>query len=116
MNKNFLTVKEASEILEVSKLTLRNWDNSGKLKAKRHPVNNYRVYKKKEIEDVLKRINSGTKLKKVVKKITKKEETFPVEIEKVEEIKETKVEEKKERKLKFIPRIAQKFREMMNDE
>lgn len=30
---NLLTLQEASKILNVSKLTLRQWDNSGKLKA-----------------------------------------------------------------------------------
>lgn len=41
----YLTVGEAAERLGVSPSTLRNWDRRGKLKAKRHPVNGYRLYK-----------------------------------------------------------------------
>lgn len=50
MSKEFLTIKEASAMIGVSPLTLRNWDNSGKFTASRHPINNYRVYKKAEID------------------------------------------------------------------
>jgi len=50
MKKRFLTIKEAAEFLEVSALTLRNWDKSGKLEAGRHPINNYRIYTISELE------------------------------------------------------------------
>lgn len=46
----FLTIKQAAKLLGVSPLTLRNWDNSGKFTATRHPINNYRVYKKSEVD------------------------------------------------------------------
>ncbi len=39
-----ITIKQAAEFLGVSENTLRNWDLSGKLKAGRHPKNNYRTY------------------------------------------------------------------------
>lgn len=45
MNDNYISIKQASEILGVSTLTLRNWDKNGKFPAVRHPINNYRVYK-----------------------------------------------------------------------
>jgi len=48
-----ITVKQASKILGVTPLTLRNWDNSGKFPASRHPINNYRVYKVSDIEKLL---------------------------------------------------------------
>ncbi len=51
--KEFLTVKEASQILGVNPETLRRWDKKGKLKAKRHPMNNYRIYKAREIERIM---------------------------------------------------------------
>ena len=51
--KKFLTVKEAAMILGVSPLTLRNWDKNGKLEAGRHPMNNYRVYQKEDIDKLL---------------------------------------------------------------
>ena len=48
MNR-LIKVKEAAEILGVNPETLRRWDNQDKLKAKRHPMNQYRVYKLKEV-------------------------------------------------------------------
>lgn len=61
MNK-YITIKEASEILGVSKITLRNWDNSGKLPAHRHPFNNYRVYKIEDIDKLLEMIENNETL------------------------------------------------------
>jgi len=58
MNK-YITIKDAAHILNVSKITLRNWDKSGKLKAHRHPFNNYRVYKIEDIDKVLEMIESS---------------------------------------------------------
>jgi len=54
----YITIKEASTILGVTKLTLRNWDKSGKLRAHRHPFNNYRVYKLEDIDKVLEMIEN----------------------------------------------------------
>ncbi len=53
MQNNFITIKDAARILAVSKMTLRNWDKSGKLIAHRHPFNNYRVYKVEDLEKVI---------------------------------------------------------------
>lgn len=55
----YITIKDASNILGMSKITLRNWDKSGKLKAHRHPFNNYRVYKLEDIDKVLEMIESN---------------------------------------------------------
>lgn len=53
----YITVKEAAKLLGISTMTLRRWDNGKKLKAKRHPMNNYRLYSRKELEVILKEIN-----------------------------------------------------------
>ncbi|HLP44265.1 MAG TPA: MerR family DNA-binding transcriptional regulator [Candidatus Nanoarchaeia archaeon] len=53
MSTDFLTIKQAAKMLGVTALTLRNWDNSGKFTATRHPINNYRVYKKAEVDMLL---------------------------------------------------------------
>lgn len=53
INIKLITIKQASKILGVTPLTLRNWDNSGKFEASRHPINNYRVYKLSDIEKLL---------------------------------------------------------------
>ena len=65
MNVKFITIKDAASVLGVSKLTLRNWDKSGKLKAFRHPFNNYRIYKVEDIDKVLNMIeNNGPLIQK----------------------------------------------------
>lgn len=51
--KGYVTVKEASDILGVSVMTLHRWDARGKLKSFRHPINNYRLYKEEELKNLL---------------------------------------------------------------
>ncbi len=46
-------MKEAAQFLGVSPETLRNWDQSGKFKAIRHPVNGYRLYRREKLETLL---------------------------------------------------------------
>jgi excisionase family DNA binding protein len=60
--KKYLKIKEVAELFGVTPLTLRNWDKAGKLKAYRHPMNNYRVYKPEDIELFLRKIESGKKV------------------------------------------------------
>lgn len=66
MDNKFITIKEASSLLGVSKLTLRNWDNSKKLVSYRNPINNYRLYKKQDILNFINQIeiNKGLKVRK----------------------------------------------------
>lgn len=54
--KEFIQIDEASKILNVTTMTLRRWDKAGKLKAYRHPINKYRLYKKSDIEELLRGI------------------------------------------------------------
>ncbi len=72
MANQYITIKQASKILSVSPLTLRNWDNNGKLKAYRHPMNNYRVYKMEDLETVIMEIEAGTGQRKSTKKEVRK--------------------------------------------
>lgn len=60
MPKQFLTVKQVAKLLGVTPLTIRNWDKRGRLQAYRNPINNYRVYKNEDVENLLKDIE-GTK-------------------------------------------------------
>lgn len=53
---DYMTIKEAAEFLKVTGQTLRNWDNLGKLKPYRHPMNNYRLYKKADLVKIFKSI------------------------------------------------------------
>jgi len=56
----FLTVKEAAELIGVSPSTIRNWDRTGKVKAIRHPVNNYRLYNRNELLFIFERITPNS--------------------------------------------------------
>ncbi|HWL10526.1 MAG TPA: helix-turn-helix domain-containing protein [Planctomicrobium sp.] len=53
----FVRVKEAAKILGVCPNTVRTWGADGKLKEYRHPFNNYRLFKRKELERVLKMLH-----------------------------------------------------------
>ncbi|OGT10814.1 MAG: hypothetical protein A2X77_00505 [Gammaproteobacteria bacterium GWE2_42_36] len=55
----FITIKEAAAVLHVSKDTLRRWDKAGKLKTKRHPMNNYRIYYLDDLNKVKKAITGA---------------------------------------------------------
>jgi len=72
MTNKYITIKQASMILGVTPLTLRNWDKNGKLKAFRHPMNNYRVYKIEDLERVMEEIKTGTGFRKNIKREFKK--------------------------------------------
>lgn len=54
-----LTIKAAAEVLAVSEQTLRRWDRAGKLPAKRHPMNGYRLYSRRNILELRRQILSG---------------------------------------------------------
>lgn len=72
MAKLYITIRQAAKILDVSPLTLRNWDKNGKLKAHRHPMNNYRVYKIEDLEKVITEIEENAGLRKSTKKEVRK--------------------------------------------
>jgi MerR family transcriptional regulator, copper efflux regulator len=58
MNKlnDYLTIKDAADMLGVCEMTLRRWDKSKKLMSYRHPANKYRLYKKPELKAFLEKI------------------------------------------------------------
>ena len=47
--ENYYSLTEVADMLSVSKETLRRWDRNGKLTAIRHPINNYRAYRKEQL-------------------------------------------------------------------
>lgn len=53
-----LTIKAAAEVLGVSEQTLRRWDKAGKLRARRHPLNGYRLYPRSQILELQRRIHT----------------------------------------------------------
>jgi DNA (cytosine-5)-methyltransferase 1 len=54
-----VTIAEAAEILGVAAVTLRRWDESGKLKARRHPMSGYRIYRMRDLERLRRKILEG---------------------------------------------------------
>jgi len=57
-NNNRYSAQYVADILGVFKRTLFNWEEAGKIpKAKRDPMNNYRLYTKDDI-DLLKKITN----------------------------------------------------------
>jgi MerR family copper efflux transcriptional regulator len=59
MEDKLLTIKQAAEFLKCSSGSLRNWEKKGKLVPHRHPMNNYRLYKREDIENLLKEIQGN---------------------------------------------------------
>jgi len=51
--RDFITIRQAADMIGVSPATLRNWDRSGKLKATRHPINRYRLYRRRNVQALL---------------------------------------------------------------
>jgi excisionase family DNA binding protein len=54
-----ITIAEAAELLGVSLITLRRWDASGKFRARRHPINSYRMYVREDVLRLRKQIVQG---------------------------------------------------------
>jgi DNA (cytosine-5)-methyltransferase 1 len=78
MDDKLISIKDVAEMLSVSKLTLRNWDRDGKLVALRHPINNYRVYKKCDIDNLINKMKSGEKPERPPRKPKLKARTLSV--------------------------------------
>lgn len=56
----FYTSSDVVKELKISKNTLFAWEVAGKIpKAKRHPMNKYRVWTRGDIEKIKKIINKG---------------------------------------------------------
>ena len=66
MPKEYLTVREVARLLGVTPLTVRNWDARGKVTAHRHPMNNYRLYKVRDVEEILKEFEISKVAKRVI--------------------------------------------------
>ena len=50
---DYLKIAEAAEHLGICQNTLRNWGVTGKITEHRHLVNNYRLYKKADLDRLL---------------------------------------------------------------
>jgi|LakMenE18May11ns_1017448.scaffolds.fasta_scaffold6513204_1 DNA (cytosine-5)-methyltransferase 1 len=59
----YMQIKEAAEYLGFTSATLRNSGNAGKVNEHRHPVNSYRLYKKSELDCLLRQAEQTQKKK-----------------------------------------------------
>ena len=51
--RDYLRISDAAEYLGVSTSTLRNWEKAGKVVAYRHPVNDYRLFRREDLDALL---------------------------------------------------------------
>lgn len=58
--EELLTIKVAAKALGVSEQTLRRWDKAGKLHARRHPINHYRLYSLAQVLELRRQILAPT--------------------------------------------------------
>jgi DNA (cytosine-5)-methyltransferase 1 len=54
---DYLRIQEAAAFLGVSPNTLRNWGREEKVPEFRHPVNNYRLYRRSDLEELLRQVS-----------------------------------------------------------
>jgi excisionase family DNA binding protein len=59
IRENFVQVRQAAEILGVAQNTIRAWGANGKLPEYRHPVNGYRLYKRRDLENLLRKLEQS---------------------------------------------------------
>lgn len=57
----FVTINQAARFLGVSANTLRNWHRDAKIPVYRNPVSNYRLFKKADLEKLLRQIEESGK-------------------------------------------------------
>ena len=58
---DYMRVAVAANYLGVSPNTLRNWVNAGKVVAIRHPVNDYRLFKREDLDALLRKVAAASK-------------------------------------------------------
>ena len=51
--RDYLRISDAADYLGVSPNTLRNWERAGKIVAYRHPVNDYRLFRREDLDTLL---------------------------------------------------------------
>jgi len=56
----YVKVHEAAEILGVAPNTVRKWGADGKIPEHRHPINGYRLYKREDLDRVLRALENST--------------------------------------------------------
>lgn len=55
--EGFVRVKQAAKLLHVAPNTIRAWGAAGKIPEYRHPINNYRLYKRTDLQKLLEKLD-----------------------------------------------------------
>jgi len=59
----YITIGDACHLLGISPNTLRSWGAAGKITEYRHPMNNYRLFRRTEIERLRARLSNPRPVK-----------------------------------------------------
>ena len=59
VRETFVTVHHAAEILGVAMNTVRAWGAAGKIPEYRHPINGYRLYRRKDLDKVIRTLEQS---------------------------------------------------------
>jgi excisionase family DNA binding protein len=57
--QGYLRVQEAAKLLGVSPNTVRAWGAAGKIPEYRHPVNNYRLFRRSDLERLIAQVEQS---------------------------------------------------------
>ena len=57
----FVTIKQAARFLGVCCNTLRGWDRDNKIPVYRNPISGYRLFRKTDLEELLRQIEASGK-------------------------------------------------------
>ncbi len=61
---DYALTSEAAEILGVSENTIRTWAKDGKIPVHRNPANGYRLFKRRDLQRFLDRVENSAKSSK----------------------------------------------------
>ena len=73
--KRYMNIKDAALYLDVAPATLRNWERLGKIKVKRHALNDYRQYLKEDLDALMISREDPEKVRKRREYYKRKKET-----------------------------------------
>ncbi len=54
----YLKIASAAKLLGISQNTLRSWADSGRIAVHKNPINGYRLFLKKDLEEFLQSVES----------------------------------------------------------
>lgn len=55
---DYLKIQAAADYVGVTPFTIRRWEREGKLRSYKNPINKYRLYLPKDLDEVLRNIEN----------------------------------------------------------